>query len=199
MKKLLIALMALIALPAAAAEPGNPSYVEQWARTPVTVPSPRGLGCMVYAAAAATATPLRDANANYAVFTLPVQYLIVNTATSAVTVCNTQDVDATIDRVGRFSVEDDATRYAAGPGSCVIVGAGGTAFHGAFNQTFAQTSGSWTVGSNARSCTGTGAPCEVTANCQTGACTGGKTAKTYVSIVNAAGSGSGDVYICEIE
>ena len=190
-----------IAEPAFADPPENPSYAPQWSRTQVTRAMPFGRGCMHYDATAATSTILRNPDSSAAVIQLPMQLMIVNTATSVAMVCSTQDVDASFDRNGYFTAEDDATRYAAGKGVCTPVPGGGTNFHGTFLGSFRQSNDSWPVGSNVRSCSVSGAPCEVSGNCPAGSgtCTGPRVDKTYIGIIVPAGSGAGTVYVCEVQ
>ena len=191
----------LIASPAFAAEPPNAAYATQWSRTQVTKAMPQGRGCMHLDATGSTNTILRNPDSSYAVIDLPTQLYVVNTATSAVLVCSTQDVDASIDRNGYFTAEDDATRYAAGKGICTPFAGGSSGFHGTFRSSFDLSGGSWPVGSNRLSCSVSGAPCEVNGNCPAGSgtCTGPRVHKMYVSVIVPGGSGEGTVYICEVE
>jgi hypothetical protein len=103
---------------------------------------------------------------------LPLQVAVTNTATSAITICASQNPTATIDRGGYFSV---GTAYSAGPGVCRIIAAGAIeVFFGVGTDSFMRTGGGWPVGS-------------VPALVQ----------QTYLMVVDPAASGS-DFIVCEV-
>lgn len=169
--KLLLATVALAAL----AAPLSKQTDAAWSRTPVPRPAPVGHGCMFYNASVATAVAL-DNNTTAqtdALFQLPLQVVVTNTATSAITLCASQNPSATIDRTGRFSASGV---YSAGPGPCRVFGAGVTDYFGVDSETFFRTGAGWPVGS-------------VPSLIQ----------QTYLMVINPAGAGSSDFFVCEVQ
>ena len=154
--------------------PKKTSYDEAWARTAMVVPAPRGNGCIAYQATSGAAFVLeRNGTNTDATWTLPLQVVVTNTATSTFILCAHQDTAPTINAYGYFSA---GTSYSAGPGICRFFSAGSTDYFG--------------VASDAFSRTGAGIPVGGTiANPST----------VYLSAIMPGGSSENRAYICEVE
>lgn len=185
---------------ASAGEPENAPYSAQWSRTAVTKPAPIGRGCRGVIPASTAAYVLTRNDGTRSVYSLPLQLKIVNTATSAVLVCATQDPTPVINTHGYFSADSDSL-YAAGEGICQVIPAGVVDFVGVFRNSFNNVGLGYPPGGGRRgTCSSNGAPCFATSECESGGtCTLTQYSNaTLVATVMPAGSGSGTIFVCEV-
>lgn len=154
--------------------PKKTSYDPAWSRTAMTVPEPRGRGCITYNATTAAATALvRNGYGTRAVYSLPLQVVVSNTATSAITLCASQNPATSVDRTGLFPASGV---YSLGAGICRIFPAGSTDYFGVPSDGFSGVGGGFPVGT-----------------------VPALGASTYLLVINPAGTGSSDLHVCEVE
>ncbi len=171
-------LIALLGLALLGAFPKKTSYDSAWSRTAMTVPGPRGKGCIVYRPTSGASFVLEENGTNTdAVFELPLQVVITNTATSTFILCAHQTAAPTINALGYFS---SGAAHPAGPGICRFIAAGATDYFGVASDAFSGTTGSGTAGN----------PVGYAANFA---------GRTYLSGMNPGGSSEGAAIICEVE
>lgn len=187
MNKLLIALLMTISVPAMA-DTGTTllDMAKDWSRTPHGEPGPAGPGqlCVIPTSTRAFVFPTR-AGAAYP-FILPSQVKIVNTSSSAVVICSSQDISPIFEADGYFSAENNG-HYAAGKGNCVTVLGNQTDFWGATNKGYKPSTLGNQVGSWPGQCSTTGLPCIATSGCSTGTCVRQPSKFTYWFGVHPAG------------
>lgn len=168
------ALIAGLFLTLTAAFPKKTSYDPAWSRTAMTVPEPRGRGCITYNATTAAATALvRNGYGTRAVYALPLQVVVSNTATSAITLCASQNPATSVDRTGLFPASGV---YSLGSGICRIFPAGATDYFGVPSDGFSGGASGFPVGA-----------------------VPALGASTYLLAINPAGTGSSDLHVCEVE
>jgi hypothetical protein len=154
--------------------PKKTSYDPAWSRTAMTVPEPRGRGCITSnATTAAAAALVRNGYGTRAVYQLPLQVVVTNTATSAITLCASQNPATSVDRTGLFPASGV---YSLGAGICRVFAAGATDYFGVPSDAYSGVAGGFPVGT-----------------------VPALGLNTYLLAINPAGTGSSDVIVCEVE